>query len=84
MHRINDGLRPYWGESNGPLLLRTPKGPRSPPTVPPCPASAHATAFLTIPRVAAGGPQTAAVGANTHRSAAGSDSDGGRPAGTVG
>ena len=78
------GCDPIGANRTAPLRLRTPKGPRSPPTVPPCPASAHATAFLTIPRVAAGGPQTAAVGANTHRSAAGSDSDGGRPAGTAG
>ena len=78
------GCDPIGANQTPPLRLRPPKGSRPPPTVPPCPTSAHATAFLTIPRVAAGGPQTAAIGANTHRSAAGSDSDGGRPAGTAG
>ncbi len=78
MHRICD---PVGANRTAPPAAADAEGP---PTVPPCPASAHATAFLTIPRVAAGGQQTAAVGAITHRSAAGSDSDGGRPAGTAG
>jgi hypothetical protein len=40
-----------------------------PPTVPPCPATARAAAFLTIPR-GAGEPHTAALQRSSHRRAA--------------